>query len=249
MSTFFKCNFVLYLANRILSKKIVETKKMPVMVGSQCTKLNNMPEHSDWSKFLAYCQRTFVGVVRVIYRQLGAIKEKGVFFAQMQLVLCQYLNQCYKSLLLKDDPQVMDDCAPFASHSPVCLFTLMHRTIMLMAAKLSFDTLSFTNIDSLSVGIQIQFTSIALSLPPNPSFMHNCQGVAQKDCNPLDPLFVIQDASEECKSNVTWFCSAFGCTKSGPYRCGKCKKAHYCSRQHQKDSWKEHAKICNVTQK
>ncbi|XP_053998660.1 SET domain-containing protein SmydA-8-like isoform X1 [Hylaeus anthracinus] len=34
------------------------------------------------------------------------------------------------------------------------------------------------------------------------------------------------------------------CGKSGVHKCSACENAYYCSRQHQKEDWKKHSKIC-----
>lgn len=46
-------------------------------------------------------------------------------------------------------------------------------------------------------------------------------------------------------SNDSKYCSGFQCVSPGTFKCGRCKKVRYCSKECQKNSWKDHKQKCH----
>src|SRR5438128_646514 len=113
-----------------------------------------MSTESTLAKEIAnYLQRTVIGIVRGIYRGLNKtspdlfrkIQEPQIFLLFINQGICTYFNNCYKSLILKDDNVVLSDFATFqkyGQHSPVCLLLVFQKYLSDLLSQINFSTLS-----------------------------------------------------------------------------------------------------------
>jgi hypothetical protein len=200
--------------------------------------------------FFDYVERTVVGCARVLYKnyKVSEINIRQKFIDVMHLQICSYLNMCYQSLLTGDDECVLKSCAPFASHSPRCLFVLMHDIMMLGLEKMDFSLFAWDSLEPFSVSFRLQWILLAVQFADRVSanFLHRCQGPRKLDCKIGEPLFIISSNPFDLKNNsVAWYCCFEGCSKISMLRCSRCHTARYCSREHQKNHWSTHKKMCS----
>ena len=221
--------------------------QVPNILPSNCNE-QLPPSHDDdiLNLFLNYVQRTAVGTARGLYRLLGQKSYKSSF-ANLTLVhICRYLNKCYLSLLNNDDEQVLRDCAPFSDHSPICLFNLMRMLTSKILININFEDLNWLNVDVFGQTLYFQWNLVSQKCQTymNANFMHNCQGPKKQDCEKKD-LFIVTTNMNFENEGVKWLCFyQEKCGEISNFRCSKCKKAHYCCKEHQKNDWNKHKFNC-----
>jgi hypothetical protein len=188
--------------------------------------------------FMKYCQQTFVSVMFAMYSP-DFLKDKNEFLRKLDFILCEHLNQCYKSVLLQDDCSVIADWAPFEHHSPVCVFRIMHRVILRTSASFDFDYMLFSDKKTMMSVVQAQWNA-RVSLDAGFHLAETCSGIKRKDCDPTAPLFTMHFPESFMEAR----CATKGCSKLAFLRCSRCKKAFYCTAKHQKKDWIVHKLTC-----
>ena len=113
--------------------------------------------------FCSYVERVVNGISRALFRTKKAeiMNDRSVFTNYMHLWVCKYLNDCYQSVLVKDDLVVLQDYQPFCSHSPVCLFNLMRSFIVLVLSKLDFESLRWHSLDQFSLSFTLNWRVVS----------------------------------------------------------------------------------------
>lgn len=109
-------------------------------------------------------------------------------------VTLYYLNDAYKSLILKSDPFILDKfdaMCKINNHSEICLLNIIALTIINIHVNLNRSKLDITSYDTYMNGIRDQldseFTSILNTLTN--SISHTCTGIDISTCNPNEPMF------------------------------------------------------------
>lgn len=104
-----------------------------------------------------------------------------------------YLNDAYKSLILKSDSYILDKfnaMCKINNHSEICLLNIIALTIINIHVNLDRSKFNITSYDTYmkSVGDQldVEFTSVLNTLEN--SISHTYTGIDISTCNPNEPM-------------------------------------------------------------
>lgn len=104
----------------------------------------------------------------------------------------QYLNICYKSLILKDDQYVvakfkeMTDCK---KHSEICLLNIFANIMKMIIEMSDRSNLDVNSYDKYMDSVKFNLDRILDSMPFGKNLSHECNGIDISTCDPNDPMF------------------------------------------------------------
>jgi len=103
---------------------------------------------------LAFASETIIGHERGLYKQGIPVSVPAI-----QLATANYLNVCYKSLILRDDPFVIQkfkEITDVIGHSEVCLISIIMQIILALHQSIDRSNLNFESVSTLENGLNVQ---------------------------------------------------------------------------------------------
>ena len=114
----------------------------------------------------------------------------------IMMATTSYLNKCYRSLILKDDPHVTEKFHGMSQplgHSEICLLNILAQLIITIHSTVNrkdFDVSSYENY--MKVFNERITANVSISLI-HKLISHECTGVDILSCDPDEPLFSLKD--------------------------------------------------------
>jgi hypothetical protein len=138
---------------------------------------------------IAFVSETIYGHERGLYRA-GVPVSIGI----IQFSAMNYLNGCYKSLILKDDEYVMtkfSEMTDLIGHSEVCLINIIMQIMVGVHTQLDRSKIDTTTLETLSLTVQAETARVIAPLKElvYKCISHECHGEKIEDCDPNEPLF------------------------------------------------------------
>jgi hypothetical protein len=147
-----------------------------------------------------FCFETITGHESGFYK-LNQIKKLPVanIVGDEMIILIKnvtlfYLNDAYKSLILKSDPYILakfDAMCKINNHSEICLLNIIALTIINIHADLDRSQFDITSYDTYmkSVRDQLAFRFESVLNVLTNSISHTCTGIDISTCDPNEPMF------------------------------------------------------------
>lgn len=145
-----------------------------------------------------FCKNTITGHESGLYKVKGPefVKDESMKLL-IPFITTNYVNQLYKSLILRDDSYVkekFDQMTNSMNHSPICLLHFIMKIIMDVHMGLDRKLLRYDSYEefmkSLEILLDIALEPVKLSLEQ--SLDHKCTGEKIETCDPNVPLFTLQ---------------------------------------------------------
>jgi hypothetical protein len=135
--------------------------------------------------------KTFAGNTNI----LGISKEnltnnniKGIFSE----FISNYLNVCYKSMILKDDPYVLEKFGKMKSlhnHSEICLLNIIAALIANTHQQMDRSVLDTQSYEAYMLSVNFLLISILDNIKLDDKISHTCTGMDISKCDPNKPMF------------------------------------------------------------
>lgn len=142
---------------------------------------------------------TISGFESGIFKSFNGNSEiiKTSIIKNVELKVCvEYFNSAYKSLILEDDPYIVEKFSQMHrehSHSYICLlniiFNIATRVIEHIERK-NLNTNSYSDYME-SISREIKNLPFMSPLQLEQFVTHKCTGIDIKTCNPNEPMFYI----------------------------------------------------------
>jgi hypothetical protein len=157
----------------------------------------------ELSKFIKnFAKETMKGQESALYKTLavntnilGISKEnltnnniKGIFSE----FISNYLNSCYKSLILKNDTYVLGKFSEMKSlhnHSEICLLNIIATIIANTHQQMDRSILNTQNYETYMLSVDILLISILDNINLDDKISHTCTGMDISKCDPNKPMF------------------------------------------------------------
>lgn len=144
---------------------------------------------------IAFISETIYGHERGFYRA-GLTPND----AMIQFAAVNYLNGCYKSLILKDDEFVITkfkEMTELIGHSEVCLLNIIAQLLMMLHLNLDRSKIDRTTLETLSQTVETEVKNICQKIREmvKKSISHECHGDSIESCDPNVPLFELRTES------------------------------------------------------
>ena len=125
-----------------------------------------------------------------LYRDIMQTDMAVIILAHITI---EYLNGCYKSLILRNDKYVIDvfdDMQKIDNHSVICLLHIILETIKMVHFRFDRNKLDMTNYDCYMISVDKELTDkIKIVDKLEEILSHKCNGIDIKTCDPTKPLF------------------------------------------------------------
>lgn len=154
-------------------------------------------------EFKTFIQNTIFGQESGLYKSLYLYNiDTGIDNIRsntakilLQYAIVDYLNSCYKSLILKDDDYVINYFAKIKKekhHSEICLLNIMFAVIR--SAFLEVDRHKFNDMtyDKFMDSVKKEYSEYLGGIDYDKLLNHECNGEKIENCNPNEPLFLIK---------------------------------------------------------
>jgi hypothetical protein len=113
---------------------------------------------------------------------------KGIFSE----FVSNYLNHCYKSLILKDDQYVLEKFSQMKSlhnHSEICLLNIIAALIANTHQQMDRSILDTKSYESYMLSVDSVLASILDNIKLDDKLSHTCTGMDINKCDPDKPMF------------------------------------------------------------
>lgn len=155
-------------------------------------------------EFKTFCINTILGQESGLYKCLHIynVEMPGIDNIRsdrvkivLQHALVDYLNSCYKSLILKNDEYVIESFEKIKktkNHSEICLLNIMFaviRSAILEVDRHKFDDVSY---DEFMYSVKKEYEIFFNSIDFDKILDHECSGQKIESCNPDEPMFFIK---------------------------------------------------------
>ena len=148
-----------------------------------------------------FCESTMLGHESGFYKACGSLipvpRDKlktGMFLPLIRDATCSYLNNTYRSLIIKNDPYIIQKFGEMQSvnhHSAICLLNIIAMIIMNVHFNLDRENLDITSYDKYMESIKAQINDKLKEMNGKltSTISHECHGVDISTCNPNEPMF------------------------------------------------------------
>jgi hypothetical protein len=141
---------------------------------------------------IAFVSETIFGHERGFYR---TGMEVGTGY--IQLAAMNYMNTCYKSLILKNDPYVVGkfkEMTDLIGHSEVCLINIIMQIFISVHMSLDRSKIDRSTLETLSETVKVEIARVIEPLRDTigKCVSHECHGEKIEDCDPNEPLFFVK---------------------------------------------------------
>lgn len=149
------------------------------------------------SVILEFVENTTYGQLSGLFRIYGtSLKTMQNRQNVLKGATANYFNTCLKSLILQDDPYVVEWFNKFwlyCSHSPICLSHVLFNLVCSIQEKIDFSQLDYSSLDKFRESERFQIKLIIEILRESVKTMisHECHGEKLEDLDPDTPLFQI----------------------------------------------------------
>lgn len=206
----------------------------------------NTKLEEKFSTYIEFTTQCITGTYMSYYRIYKKFNIKTTFISG----ICIYLNMCYKSLILKDDPFVVENFKKMQNHSPNCLLNIIFKIAKVIIEKYDFTYLENQYINSIRNSIR---NKIKDDIIDSCFFLaHECSG--PKDISNEDPnkpffemnLRIDHNDNDQNPNSIKIGVVCFYCGKLSQKikKCSRCKSIHYCDKNCQQKDWENHKKYC-----
>ena len=155
------------------------------------------------SLIVSFVHSTCLGQERRLYRTIRAKMFEGLkvddmkkdsFSPTLTGATADYMNGCYKSLIVGDDEYVTSkfkEMTDTCGHSEICLLNIVTQCILMVYDTIVRDMLDVSSLEAYENSWERQFSVISrvLSGPLSKTLSHECNGIDIKTCNPDEPMF------------------------------------------------------------
>lgn len=154
-------------------------------------------------EFKTFVKNTICGQESGLYKSLYLYKiDTGIDNIRsdatkilLQYAIVDYLNCCYKSLILKDDDYVVNSFAKMKKekhHSEICLLNIMFAVIR--SAFLEVDRHKFNDMtyNEFMDSVKKIYSEYLDDIDYDKLLNHECSGIKIEECNPNEQLFFIK---------------------------------------------------------
>lgn len=122
------------------------------------------------------------------------LKKDEKMHGMIAFAIVSYLNDAYRSLILKNDPYFLEhfnNMAKHKNHSMICLLNIVF--VVLQTIHMNFDRskLDITSLESYKASVMSQLIQRKTEITPKLIDMmsHECKGIDIKTCDPNEPMF------------------------------------------------------------
>ena len=141
---------------------------------------------------IAFISETILGHERGLYKAGIPVSAPII-----QVATANYLNTCYKSLIVKDDAFVLGkfrEMTELIGHSEVCLINIIAQIMMAVHMNLDRSKIDTTSVETVDISVKTEVSRIFDPLRETvyKSLSHECHGEKIEDCDPNEPLFQIK---------------------------------------------------------
>jgi hypothetical protein len=154
----------------------------------------------------SYLRRTIIGSCRGMYRGYYLLAQKKLNKEYFKHGLATYFNDCYRSLIVNDDPVPLKDFAEFrqyGNHSPICLLNIFMQLVVVIGDDhIAFESLDYSSLENFHTSLEKILDPVLTTLKSAMSdiFAHSkCQGESIEVQDPNKPLFLFGLEFEEKK--------------------------------------------------
>ena len=113
----------------------------------------------------------------------------------LQYTIMDYLNGCYKSLILKNDDYVLTSFEKMKkekNHSDICLLNILFVIIRSAITDIDRHKFNDTSYDKFMYSMQREYEIFLNAIDYEKLLNHECSGEKIENCNPEEPLFYIK---------------------------------------------------------
>lgn len=146
---------------------------------------------------LDFAFNTIRGFESGLYRRMKD-EVQNDFVKLMQINVCvKYFNNAYSSLILEDDPYIIEKFGEMhseLSHSYICLLNIVFALTTGLIQQLDRSKLNPLSYSDYMKSVEIQIKSCDIYTPSHlEQFLsHKCEGMDIKTCDPNEPMFFIK---------------------------------------------------------
>lgn len=149
-----------------------------------------------------------------LYKQLGDCivnfvidiihgNECGLFKSEIkitplviQLTAANYINVCYKALILKDDQYVVNkfkEMTDLKNHSEICLLNIIMQIVVMVHLNLDRTLIDISSPEALESSTRIEIIRVIDPMREiiRNVIVHECHGEKIENCDPNKPLFAL----------------------------------------------------------
>lgn len=113
------------------------------------------------------------------------------------IFICDYLNVCYKALILKNDDYVVDEFKKLTSihgHSEICLLNIIFAIMTNIHTRLDRKLYDISSYEKYMKSFVDQFETIENDVVTmlTQKLSHDCKGIKIETCNADEPLFYVK---------------------------------------------------------
>jgi hypothetical protein len=147
---------------------------------------------------------TVLGTESGFYKSIAAGKLPGVELAVLKVPTTaiifreptvEYLNHCYRSLILKNDSYVVEKfeaMTKLLKHSEICLLNIIAKLVTSIQKNIRREGLNISNYEAYLKSFEFQTDIICIYqqlLLMDKFFSHNCSGKPISEYDPTKPMF------------------------------------------------------------
>jgi hypothetical protein len=141
---------------------------------------------------------TMIGQESGLYKSLSSdetrkklLSTNGIKAVFPEFII-NYLNGCYKSLILKDDKYVTEKFTEMKSvhnHSEICLLNIIAFLISFVHNKIDRAKFNIESYDKYIISATEEITKILDEVDLETKLNHQCNGMDIGKCDPNKPMF------------------------------------------------------------
>lgn len=141
---------------------------------------------------------TVIGIESALYKKLGGQKVLELHIVIGGSFIADYLNQCYKSLILKNDNYVLEKFAEMQSfhhHSEVCLLHIILEGCMGIFQTIDNTKFDISTYSNFMKSAEKHFQELLEPMRQvfSQKLYHQCTGHSIDGEDPEKPLFILGD--------------------------------------------------------
>ena len=135
---------------------------------------------------------TLFGIESAMFKRKDVLGGVEDFRLTVRFAI-SYLNDCYKSLILGDDPYVTNQFVLLtaSNHSPVCILHICMFIISKAILSIERSMLNVSDYNAYMTSVAALYRPYLDSVNYDEFFEHICRGPDIRSCNPNVPLFRI----------------------------------------------------------
>ncbi len=150
-------------------------------------------------KIKDFCYNTIIGFESGIYKTHKYLVKKLEIKSIALGFIASYHNGSYKSLILDNDPYIVEkygEMHTISTHSYICLLNITMLICKTIIQKMIREFLDDSSYDNYMQMVKLQIKMILNTIELEKMLCHNCTGEDIKKCNPNEDMFNIVTQSK-----------------------------------------------------